>query len=66
MSPASGSDVDFRLRPRALWYQTRVTCEDYLAGVIGLALCCAADPAALLRRAGEMARIIRRPRGWPA
>jgi predicted transcriptional regulator len=47
--------------PRAFWYQARVTRENYLAGVIGLALCCTLDPAALLRRAGDMARILPGP-----
>jgi predicted transcriptional regulator len=42
--------------PRAFWYQARVTREDYLAGVIGLVLCCASDPVALLWRAEDMAR----------
>ncbi len=37
--------------PRAWWYEARVTREDYLAAIIRPALECAADPAAVMRRA---------------
>ncbi len=37
--------------PRAWWYKARVSREDHLAAIIRQALDCAADPAAVLRRA---------------
>ena len=37
--------------PRAWWYVARVTREEHLAAVIRPALECAADPAAVMRRA---------------